>query len=175
MTLTLLSPLPCAQWLFSFSNITSSCPPQVLCICYSLFLGRSSPTQLLSSFKSQLKFCRLKEASQSSRLSQTSVTFSLSPFTHIQFVFLGLHLWHMAVPRWGVESELQLRAYTSATAKWDLSHVCDLHHSSQQRQILNPLSEARDRTRTSWVPVRFVTYGAATGTLIMFKYTILWH
>ena len=26
----------------------------------------------------------------------------------------------------------------------DLSHVCDLHHSSWQRQILNPLSEARD-------------------------------
>ena len=28
----------------------------------------------------------------------------------------------------------------------DLSLICDLHHSSQQRQILNPMSEARDRT-----------------------------
>ena len=28
----------------------------------------------------------------------------------------------------------------------DPSLVCDLHHSSQQRQILNALSEARDRT-----------------------------
>ena len=28
--------------------------------------------------------------------------------------------------------------------KPDLSHFCDLYHSSQQHQILNPLSEARD-------------------------------
>ena len=28
----------------------------------------------------------------------------------------------------------------------DLSGVCDLHHSSLQRRILNPLIEARDRT-----------------------------
>ena len=32
------------------------------------------------------------------------------------FVFLGLHLWHMEVPRLGVEWELQLPAYTTATA-----------------------------------------------------------
>ena len=29
----------------------------------------------------------------------------------------------------------------------DLSHICYLHRSSQKRQILNPLSEARARTR----------------------------
>ena len=45
----------------------------------------------------------------------------------------------------GVESELQLPAYTTATAMWDPSHVCNLHHSSQQRRILNPLSKARDQ------------------------------
>ena len=28
----------------------------------------------------------------------------------------------------------------------DLSHICDLHHSSWQCQILNPLSKARDQT-----------------------------
>ena len=50
----------------------------------------------------------------------------------------------MEVPRLGVESELQLPAYATATP--DLSHVCDLHYSSWQRQILNPLSEARDQT-----------------------------
>ena len=33
--------------------------------------------------------------------------------------FLGLHLWHMEVPRLGVESELQLPAYTTATAMPD--------------------------------------------------------
>ena len=52
----------------------------------------------------------------------------------------------MDVPRLGVESELRLPAYTTATATGDLSHICDLHHSSQQHWIFNPLSEARDRT-----------------------------
>ena len=30
------------------------------------------------------------------------------------FCFLGLHLWHMEVPRLGIELELQLLAYTTA-------------------------------------------------------------
>ena len=29
-------------------------------------------------------------------------------------------------------------------SNWDPSHVCNLYHSSRQRQILNPLSKARD-------------------------------
>ena len=68
-------------------------------------------------------------------------------FFLLKYVFLGLYLWHVEVPRLGVAWELQLLAYTSATATWDLSRVCDLHHSSQQCQILKPLSEARDWTR----------------------------
>lgn len=68
------------------------------------------------------------------------------PFFFFFFVFLGLHPRHMEVPRLGVESELQLPAYTTATATPDPSCVCDLHHSSRQCQILNPLREARDRT-----------------------------
>ena len=60
--------------------------------------------------------------------------------------FLGLQLWCMEVPRIGVESELQLLAYITATAKPDLSRICNLLHSSQQDWILNPLSEARDWT-----------------------------
>ena len=52
----------------------------------------------------------------------------------------------MEFPRLGVELELQLPAYTTATATQDPSCVCDLHHGSQQHQILNPLSKARDRT-----------------------------
>ena len=53
--------------------------------------------------------------------------------------------------------ELLLSAYTTATATWDLSWVCDLHHSSWQCRILNPLSEARDRTHNLWFLVGFVS------------------
>ena len=52
----------------------------------------------------------------------------------------------MELPRLGGESELQLPAYTTATATLDPSHFCDLHHSSRQCRILHPLSGARDRT-----------------------------
>ena len=52
----------------------------------------------------------------------------------------------MEVSRLGVESELQLPAYATATATWDPSLVFDVHHSSWQHRILNPLSEARDQT-----------------------------
>ena len=56
------------------------------------------------------------------------------------FVFLGPHPWHMGGSRLGVELELQLPAYTTATATPDPS----LHHSSQQHWILDPMSKARD-------------------------------
>ena len=41
----------------------------------------------------------------------------------------GPHLRHIEVLRIGVELELQLLAYTTATAMPDLSHICDLCHS----------------------------------------------
>ena len=50
----------------------------------------------------------------------------------------------MDFPRLGFESELQPLAYATATP--DLSRFCDLHHSSQQHEILNLLSEVEDRT-----------------------------
>ena len=65
------------------------------------------------------------------------------------------------IPRLGVKWELQLLAYATATAMPDLSRICDLHHShynarsshicklqhsSQQQQILKPLSEAGNQT-----------------------------
>ena len=54
----------------------------------------------------------------------------------------------MEVPRLGVESELQLLAYATATAiaMPYPSRVCDLHRSSWQCWILNPLNEVRDQT-----------------------------
>ena len=46
---------------------------------------------------------------------------------------LGQHLRHMEVPRLGVKSELQWLA----TAMWDLSSICDLHHSLRKAQGSN--------------------------------------
>ena len=57
----------------------------------------------------------------------------------------------------GVKSEPQLPAYTTATAMPDPSCICDLHHSSWQRQILNPLRRATDQIRVLMNTIRFVT------------------
>ena len=67
-------------------------------------------------------------------------------YYYYYYCFLGPHLWHMEVPRLEVQSGLQLLAYTTAITTQDLSHVCNLYYSSQQRQILNPLNKARDWT-----------------------------
>ena len=77
---------------------------------------------------------------------------------------------HMVVSRLGVQ--LQLLAYTTATVTLDPSGVCDLHHSSQQRQILNPLNEARDGTRN--LTVGFVSTAPRweLWDYIFFNYTI---
>ena len=80
------------------------------------------------------------------------------------FFFLQLHLQHVEFPGLGVKLELQLPAYTIATATLDLSHICDLHHSSWQSQILNSLSEARDRTQ-----IFTETYGKFLIHLVMMK------
>ena len=49
------------------------------------------------------------------------------------------------------------------TQQCQMSHTYNLHHSSQQHQILNPLSEARDRTHNlmvlSWICSRCTTMG----------------
>ena len=44
--------------------------------------------------------------------------------------FLGLHPWHMEIPRLGIQLELKMPAYATATAMQDLSCLCDLHYSS---------------------------------------------
>ena len=64
----------------------------------------------------------------------------------VLFCFLGPHPQHIEVPRLGVEAELYMLAYTTAIAMLDPSHICKLHHSSWQCQILNPPSQARDWT-----------------------------
>ena len=77
--------------------------------------------------------------------------------------FLGPHPWHMIVPRLGVESELQLLVCIIATATPDPSRICNVHDSSWQCQILNPMSGARDQTHilldTSQVHYHWATVG----------------
>ena len=60
-------------------------------------------------------------------------------------LFVFFFFWGPQVSRLGVKLELQLPAYTAATTTPDSSRVCNLHHGLWQCQILNPLSEARDR------------------------------
>ena len=80
------------------------------------------------------------------------------------FSFLGSYPRRMEVPRLGVDSELQLPAYATATATQDLSRVCLVYHSLQQHQILNHWVRPRIEPAFSWIPVRFLTHWATTGT-----------
>ena len=61
----------------------------------------------------------------------------------------------MEVPRLGVESELYLPVYTTATAARDPGCIYNLSCRSQPHQMLNPPSKARDPTcifmGTGWV------------------------
>ena len=71
--------------------------------------------------------------------------------------FLQLHLRHMEVPKLGVELELQLPAYTTATATPDPSCVCELHHSSWQHHPLTHGVRPGIEPTSSWIRVRFFT------------------
>ena len=67
--------------------------------------------------------------------------------------------------------ELQLLAYTTATATWDPSRICNLYHSSGQHQIFNPLSKSRDWTHilidTSWSHFRWTIVGTPDASASM--------
>ena len=64
------------------------------------------------------------------------------------YLAAGPHPHNTEVPRRGVESELQPPAYPTATATPDPSRICDPPRSSREHWIPDPLSEARDRTRS---------------------------
>ena len=72
---------------------------------------------------------------------------------------LGPHPCHLEVLRLGVELELQLLAYTAATATPDLSPDCDLHQSSPHRDTGSLTHWARPgiEPASSWILVRFVS------------------
>ena len=74
----------------------------------------------------------------------------------------------MEVPGLRVESELQPLAYTTttttATARLNLSHICNLRHSLCQLSILHPLSRPEIKSASSWILVGFLTCWATIGT-----------
>ena len=70
----------------------------------------------------------------------------MESYLFIYFCFLRPHPQHMEVPRLVVQSEIQLPACATVTVTQDPSPICNLHHSSQQLQILNPLSKSRNQT-----------------------------
>ena len=75
----------------------------------------------------------LCHSSDNARSLTHSVTRKLPPtplFYFLFFAFLGSNPQHMEVPRLGIKSELQLPAYTIATATQGPSCICNPHHSS---------------------------------------------
>ena len=97
--------------------------------------------------------------SNSSFPKYSSGTFFFSFF----FVFLGLHQQHMEVPQARGPIGAVVATLATATEMPDPSLVWDLHHSSWQHRILNPLSESRDQTcdlmDTSQIHFFWVTTG----------------
>ena len=90
-------------------------------------------SQWLDHFTSSLKVHEGSSLSTSTlTLVVVVVLFFVVFFGFFFFCFLGPYLWHTQVPRLEVESQLHLAAYTTATVMLDLSHVCNLYHSSQQ-------------------------------------------
>ena len=71
----------------------------------------------------------------------------------------------MEVPRLGIRAIAG--AYTTVTTTRDPSCVCDLQHSSWQRQIPDPMIKARDQTRipmdTSQIRFHCATMGTPRG------------
>ena len=63
----------------------------------------------------------------------------------------------MEVPWLEVKLELQLQAYTTATAMPNPSRVCELHCSSQPHQNSSPLSKAKIEPASSWILVGLIT------------------
>ena len=97
---------------------------------WGLFKNRN---KILITFNKKMCTCLLKTYFKLTLI--CPINYQCKTFFYFFFFFiLVLHLWHMEA------------SYTTATATQDLSCACDLHHSSGQCRIFNPLSKARNRT-----------------------------
>ena len=100
------------------------------------------------------------------------VTSKLLSFFLVVTVFLGggANRQNMEVPRLGVKSELQLPAYTTATAIQDWSHGYDLHCSSCQCRILTHWAGPGIEPTSSWTLVGFITTKPLQILLVMIAF-----
>ena len=83
--------------------------------------------------------------------------FGVFLFCFLSFVFWGLHLGYMEVPRLGVQLELGLQACATAAATCDPSCICNLHHSSWQAGSLTHWARPGMEPSTSWFLVSFIS------------------
>ena len=78
---------------------------------------------------------------------KNNTTFSISLYSGSGYFsfFLSFFFFFLlrASCRWSIWKFLHLQACATATAISDVSLICDLHYSSRQCWILNPLSKAR--------------------------------
>ena len=89
-------------------------------------------------------------------------SWQISIWTQLSLVsFLGLYLWHMKVPRLGVNLELQLLAYTTAMP-W-ASSMTYIEACGNTRSLTHQVRPRIEPT-SSWMPVGFLTLWATTGT-----------
>ena len=73
------------------------------------------------------------------------------------FVFLGPHPQHMEVPRLGIQSELQLPAYSRAAVMPDLSCICNPNQAHNNAGSLTHWARSGINPATSWFLVRLVS------------------
>ena len=74
--------------------------------------------------------CHQSSLTQILCLKSTKSVRSRSPSSYQTFCLLELYPWYMEAPRLGLELELQLPAYATATAMSDPSCICNLHCGS---------------------------------------------
>ena len=98
-----------------------------------------------------------------------SVGWSPHPLQHLLFVFvvvvvlffvfclIGPYLQNMDVPSLGVESELRLPAYTTATATQELSMSVTYTIAHGNARSLTHQARPEIKPMSSWMLVRFVT------------------
>ena len=92
--------------------------------------------------------------SRSTNAAANGISFYLILFYFI--VFLGPHPQYIEIPRLEVKSELQILAYTTATATPDLRQVCDLHTAHSNAGSLTHCVRPGIEPTSSWMLVDFI-------------------